>query len=989
MDGGAASSAPLRDPRSVAIDGAGNIYIADGLDHRIRRVSPQGVITTAAGTGIAGYAGDRGKATAAQLDNPHSVATDAIGNVYIADYGNNVVRRISTDGTINTIAGNGTPKYGGDGPALKTGFSPQSIAVDSKGTTLYIADDYGFRILKMDIVSGKITAIAGNGTMADFISGETGPGLSCRVGMVAQMTVDSAGNLYLADVTDARVRKIDSNGNLSTVAGSGPYGYISDGAPAIQAVMLPLGIAFDSSGNMLIADLNRDLIFKVGPDGLIHTLAGTGANGFSGDNGPPIRAALNAPRSLAFSPVDGTVYFSDYGNSRVRKISSQITTVAGTDARDGGPATAAFLNVPWGVAVDGSGHVAFADTLNLAVREFAPGGIINSAGQLDGGIPAAVATDQAGNFYVTDDEPAVLKIATNGSTAEVSKTTNDDGALTGVAVDAAGNVYVTDYFNMKVRKITGSGVSIVAGNGNIRASGDNGPAIAAGIDPFDIAVDSSQNLYLADRANHRIRKVSSDGTIHTIAGTGVPGYSGDGGPATSAMLTDPTGIAVDKAGNLYICDRGNEVIRRVTPGGLITTIGGSGQAVPATGDGGLAIEAQLDPWRVAVDSAGNLYVSDLLNDRVRKLTPKAVTPVTIKITAGNNQTGSAGVTLKTPLSVQVVDAAGAGVPGVIVDFSVIPTNAATVSPMTAITLNDGTATTTVSLGSASGTATITASVAGINDKATFKLTITSPPSSSAPQISRDGVVSAGLSVPAVRALAPNAIASVFGVNFAAAGTVRQVGGDDLVNGKLPTQLAGVCVQIGTQYAPIFAVYPTQINFQVPALPLANATVQVITGCNGAAAQTSNSAPVTIQATAPEFFYLVNSGGGHNPIAATNGVTGTYIGVPGLLTGGSFSPAKPGDIVTMFATGLGATDPSFAPGELPGSAGTVVAPVSMAIGGVSLSDGDILYAGVVGGNAGLYQLNVRVPNGVGDGDQTVILTVGGVASPANGYITIAH
>src|ERR1700676_4734130 len=175
LDGSPAAMVPLRDPRSVAVDAAGGVYIADSLDNRIRRITPQGFMTTVAGTGDPGYLGDRGKATAAQLNNPHTVVLDANGNVYIADYGNSVVRRISSDGIINTIAGNGSPKYSGDGAALRIGFSPQSIAVDTTGTTLYLADDSTYHILKMDLASGKITAIAGTGLRADPLSGETGP----------------------------------------------------------------------------------------------------------------------------------------------------------------------------------------------------------------------------------------------------------------------------------------------------------------------------------------------------------------------------------------------------------------------------------------------------------------------------------------------------------------------------------------------------------------------------------------------------------------------------------------------------------------------------------------------------------------------------------------------------------------------------------------------------------------------------------------------
>ncbi len=415
LDGSPATSVPLREPISTAVDSSGGLYIADSLDNRIRHINVQGVIATIAGSGIAGYSGDRGKAVSAQLSDPHGVVLDAGGNIYIADYGNNRVRRIAPDGTINTIAGNGTPLYTADGQALSIGFSPQSIAVDSRGTTLYIADDSAFRILKMDLTSGNITAIAGTGVLADPISGDTGHGLNCRIGIVTGMALDAAGNLYLADATDARVRKIDASGNLTTAAGSGTYGTISDGYPATGAVMLPLSVAFDGNGNMLIADYNRDLIFRVGADGLIRTLAGNGITGYSGDNGPATGAELNTPRGLAVSVYDGSVYFADWGNSRVRKIyGSVISTVAGAAIRDGGPAGSAFLSFPFGIAVDANGRMAISDSENYEVRAFTAGGNINAIGQLNGASPLAAAADAGGNFYITDDEPVVLKISPGG-----------------------------------------------------------------------------------------------------------------------------------------------------------------------------------------------------------------------------------------------------------------------------------------------------------------------------------------------------------------------------------------------------------------------------------------------------------------------------------------------------------------------------------------------------------------------------------------------
>ena len=332
--------------------------------------------------------------------------------------------------------------------------------------------------------------------------------------------------------------------------------------------------------------------------------------------------------------------------------------------------------------------------------------------------------------------------------------------------------------------------------------------------------------------------------------------------------------------------------------------------------------------------------------------------------------------------VKVTDHTGAGLAGVIVNFAATPSNAAKLSLASAITLNDGTASVNVTLGSNAGTVTITASVSGLPN-ATFSLTVASP---NTPAISAGGVVSAGLSIPAVSALAVNSIASVFGNQFAPAGTALQIGPSDLVNRKVPTLFGGVCVVFGTQRAPIFGVYSNQINVQVPQVAPGAVNVQVITQCDTPQAQTSNAVAVQIQAAAPEFFYFTHTANGHNAIAALNAVTGAYIGAPGLISGASFTPANPGDYLTLFATGFGDTSPSFGPGELPGSAAQITASYTFSFGGVTLAASDILYVGVTQ-NAGVYQVNIRVPEGVPAGDQPFVITIAGVSSPSAAYITV--
>lgn len=997
LDGQPATTAPLRAPCGVVVDRSGNLYVADRDDNRVRKITPANVISTFAGTGLPGYTGDRGKATQATLTSPVGLAVDSTGNVYIADRDNYAVRRVSPDGTINTAAGNGTPGFSGDNAAATSAqLQPWAVAVDSQGN-LYIADGYSNRIRKVN-TQGIISTIAGNGGTSGY-SGDSSSATTTSIDLPTGIATELAGNVYIASFE--RALEITPSGTISTVAGSGNFGYIIDGVDARQAVLIAESVALDGKGGLYLSDANANKVRSVDlTTFLISSVVGNGSIGFSGDQNPASSAELTFPYGLAFDAA-GDLYIADVGNERVREVlssNSNIVTVAGTSFADGSPATSAFLNHPFGLAIDATNNTVVADTGDYEVRRYAPGGSIGPFGQLPPfTTPLAVALDQSGNFYISDLEPRVLKTTSAGVTTIIAGNgTDGDGGdqgpatqapisqPSGVAVDAAGNVYFTDYTNKRIRKVNTQGViSTIAGTGNPLFSGDNGAAISAGIDPFDIAFDRQGNLYVADQFNNRIRKIGSNGTITTVAGTGKGGYAGDGGLATAAQLSSPKGVAIDSAGNLYIADNGNSVVRRVNAGGLITTIAGNGQMSPATGDGGPAILAQISPVRVAVDLLGDVYITDGINDRIRKLTPQPIVPAMMAIVSGNNQQGSTGAPLNQPLVVKVTDRTGVSLSGVIVSFTAAPSASATVTVPQAITLNDGTASTGITLGSTVGTVTITASVSGISSVAFSVSAI----SATAPVISAGGIVSAGLSTPAVTALAVNSIASIFGSQFAPAGTALQVGTSDLVNGMLPTSFGGVCVMFGSVPAPIFAVYPNQINFQVPQVAAGSAIVQVTTQCNTLEAQPSNVVVTQIDATAPEFFYFTHTSTGNNAIAAVNAVTGAYIGAPGLVSGGSFTPAKHGDYLTLYATGFGATNPSFSPGELPGAAATVTAPYSISWGGVTLDQAHILYVGVTS-NAGVYQVNIQVPDTIPSGDQPFIITIGGVSSLSTAYITVA-
>jgi sugar lactone lactonase YvrE len=318
-DNGPAINAALNEPFGAAVDASGNVYIADYGNNRIRMVSPSGIITTVAGNGTSGYSGDSGSATNAELNEPYGVALDGFGNIYIADFGNGRIRKVNTSGIITTVAGNGTYGYSGDnGPATNAQLqAPSGVALDASGN-IYIADIGNDRIRKVN-TSGVITTVAGNGTYG--YSGDNGSATNAELNEPLGMAVDASGNLYIADEANNRIRKVGPSGIITTVAGYGPTGFSGDNGPATGAELwYPSGVALDASGNLYIADQNNDRIRKVNASGIITTIAGNGTFGYSGNNGPATSAELDLPVGVTLD-CSGNLYIADRQNEGIRKVS--------------------------------------------------------------------------------------------------------------------------------------------------------------------------------------------------------------------------------------------------------------------------------------------------------------------------------------------------------------------------------------------------------------------------------------------------------------------------------------------------------------------------------------------------------------------------------------------------------------------------------------------------------------------------------------------
>jgi sugar lactone lactonase YvrE len=665
----AALSAAITQPQRLTVDGTGNIYFT--ASNAVFKMSASGTITLLAGNGRVGYAGDGGPAIAAQFNNPQGIAIDQLGNVYVADTGNSVIRVITPNGNINLFAGNvvnGSPVPGwtGDGgsPIGAELDLPAGMAVDSSGN-LYIADSANNAVREIT-VGGTIMTIAGLGPTAPGFSGDTTAAVGANLNGPLDVAVDSKGNVYIADTNNANVRLITaSTGIITSFAGSTAivsgavqlnYGYSGDGAAADLAELAgPAGVALDSAGNLYIATYADNRIRKVViSTGIISTFAGNSGYGFQGDGGPALNAQLSSPRGIATDSA-GNLYLADRWNNRIRKIAgANITTIAGNGqgnfGGDGSIATSAQLSYPAGVAVDSTGNLYIADLLNNRVRMVTPNGVISTyAGNGlpgfsgDGGAatsaqlnqPSGLAIDSAGNLYIADSNNSAVRmvnpqgiISTIAGTGGTEGYSGDGGAATkatllapvGLAVDAQKNLYIADYYGW-IRKVTASTgvITTLAGIGSNGYSGDGGPATSAQFyNPLAVAVDTAGNVYVADSNNGAVRMISN-GIITTIAGSGILSYTGDGGPAALAQFSAINGIAVDAQGNIYVADTSNDAIRLFPLGGTVSTIAGNGTQ-GYTGDGGTSTVAELNnPQGLAVTSSGNVYFSDTGNNSVRLL----------------------------------------------------------------------------------------------------------------------------------------------------------------------------------------------------------------------------------------------------------------------------------------------------------------------------------------------------------------------------------
>ena len=667
-DGSPAIDSALDEPYGLSVDSEGNLFIADQQNHRIRKIDTNGNISTIAGIGLGwpDFEGDNGPAVDARLFGPMDVFAHSSGEIYIADWGNNRIRKIDPSGIIRTVAGGGTNPPSGGGSALGASLKPRCVAVDDDGT-MYIGtyperdDDPQFhQILRVD-TEGSITVFAGTTSGTAGFDGDGGPATEAHLNKPSDIAIGPNGSVYIADYQNHRVRVVDTDGIITTFAGSGDPGpkygkhYSGDGGPATEAIMNGVrALAISDAGTVYIGEWESYCVRAVSPDGIIRTVVGgvldeyggKNPSGFSGDGGPATEALFGNIEGLALDSSRNLYISTD--NQRIRVVEGIESSVSGgnedgeddaddsTDSfagvivqtiaggvngigweaygfeGDGGPASESALDEPSGLSVDSDGNLFIADQENHRIRKIDRDGKISTVAGI--GVSDKVWSDS--NNFSGD----------NGLAVNAALISPKD-----VFAHSSGEIYIADHGNGRVRKIDTSGIiTTVAGGGTSQPS-DAGSALEVSIKPYCVSVDDNGTMYIGtfpyydgDPENHQILRVGSDGSISVFAGAGAAGFDGDGGPASEALLNRPHDVAIGIDGSIFIADYLNHRVRMVDTGGVITTFAGSGEAGDwksgnhYSGDNGPATEAELNGvTAVAVSDAGNVYIGEESNYLVR------------------------------------------------------------------------------------------------------------------------------------------------------------------------------------------------------------------------------------------------------------------------------------------------------------------------------------------------------------------------------------
>lgn len=590
FDGPGATSRFLG-PSGIATDAAGNVYILDVSNNSVRKLSPAGRVSTLAG--IAGsYGSAGGQGPTARFYRPEAIAATASGVIYVADKSNHTIRRVDASGVVSTFAG--IPGVWGSvdgGPGEATFSYPKGVAVDGAGN-VYVADTNAQTIRKVT-PAGVVSTIAG---MPGTPGSTDGQGNAARFRNPEGLAVGVSGNVYVADTGNHTIRMVSPTGAVTTIAGVPRAAGSQDGAAAQALFRSPEAVVVDGAGNVLVADTGNRTIRLVSTSGEVSTLAGAALSS-GGEDGTGPNARFSSPTGIALE-TSGAFVISDSRSVRRMTSAGVVTTIAGRAAGlpgfADGPGPDARFSFPMDLVADSAGNVFVADYLNDVIRKVSPSGAASTF----------AGTPEVCGFV---DGPVASARFCNPA---------------GVAVDASGTLYVSDSTNNAIRKVSPEGtVTTLAGDGWGGSRDGTGPA-ARFSEPWGIAVDAAGNVWVADSMNHTIRRITPSGVVTTVAGAAGQQGSTDGS-GNGARFYEPAGVAVDRFGNVFVADSRNGTIRKVTPGGVVTTIAGlAGYGGREDGTGG---EARFGyPIGIRVDGSGNLYVADLSNSALRRVTPDGV-----------------------------------------------------------------------------------------------------------------------------------------------------------------------------------------------------------------------------------------------------------------------------------------------------------------------------------------------------------------------------
>jgi uncharacterized protein (TIGR03437 family) len=900
----------------------------------------QAIVTTVAGGGFVNNA----PAEKTYIDSPQGVAVDSSGNVYIAD-ASHILRVDHTTGILTAVAGGGPTVFNAsDGPALSVRIVPTDLAVNASGNVLFLDSSM---LRQLNVQQATITTIAGqysrNGS-----TGDGGPAAAALLNMPQQFCLDSAGNIYIVELP-GYVRRIDAKtGAIGTIAGDGSSKFGGDGGPATAATLIqPKGIAVDSSGNLYISDAGDARIREIAAaTGIIGTIAGTGQVLEGGDGGSALKASFAALGQLA---IDSHNNLSLIDGNRVRRITAAtgvITTVAGNGtaglAGDGGPATQAEINLPAGLALDSAADLYIADTGNGRVRlvTAATGAISTFAGTSlngDGGLaagavlidPQGLAVDAAGDWFIAESSVIREVSAATGiiSTFAGGGTSTQDGAALlqaklsplGLAFDSAGDLIVGEPGLIR-RLDTNGTVTTIAGTGVVGFSGDGGPATQAQVGYVSaLAVDASGGVLFADGGNKRLRRVdTATGVIATVAGNGQPTFTGLGQAATATGIGEVAGVAVDSSGNIYIGGLNTYFVLKISPAGAVSIAAGVG-GCSYTGDGGTATTAFIcQPSSIALDSSGNIFFGDTACYCVRRVAAETGIIQTVVGTGTTGYTGDNG-----------------------------PATQAELQSVASIAV--------------SGTTLYVADA--VSDVVRGVTPDTPPALPAAPIVLALGNAASYQLGP----VAPGELITLFGHYLGPVTPASWTLGSD---GQLTIPNANLQILFDDAPAPLIYISAGQINAIAP-YSVANgfSTVRIQTAGGSVSNTSIGSTP-----SAPGIFYfaIVNADGSLN---------------------GAASPVPVGSYVTMYGTGLGQTTPAGVDGTLTSTVSIPkqIYPVTMSISRNELFATPVpmkvLYAGPAPGLAeGVCQIDVVIPDGVGSGENFMQIVAGpGISPPIALYV----